>query len=947
MDMESIVLLEELKKDASGGWTERIIAQLDYAVKISGMHGGKYDSIIGDALRYTASQKAEEGVITKNTAIHAEDMLKEMSGAAKRLNIICAAHAHIDMNWMWGFHETVAVALDTFRTMLNLMDEYPCFTFSQSQASVYRIVEEYDPGMLGEIRERVREGRWEVTASTWVETDKNMPNGESLARHILYTRKYLSELLDLDPESLKLDFEPDTFGHSRNVPEILARGGIKYYYHCRGYSGHNVYRWKAPSGSNVIVYREPLWYNAAIDAKLAAHVPEFCSRNGVNTVLKVYGVGDHGGGPTRRDIEKLIDMGTWPIFPTVRFGTFNEYFRILEGISDKLPVVDQELNYIFTGCYTTQTRIKLANRLSEARLNEAESFGSIAALFAGGDYPGKAYEKAWEKVLFNQFHDIIPGSGVIETREYAMGQFQQVLAAANTGITKSLRMIASQVATSAFGIAGEDYKSTNSEGAGVGHSVTDFGLPQVERGRGKNRYVNVFNPSAHDRKEPVEFTLWDWPGDISRLEIRDAEGNTVRHQILKKGKKTEHCSSDYWGHEFIKLLADVSVPAYGYNTYAITEHPGPKMSVIRDEPRNEYPHRYILENDLVRVVFNTQNAAIVSLIDKSRNTELVDSSRTTGIFRLIEEDDSRGMTAWVVGRYMNIEKLTRDVRVTDMYADPSALRQWISYTMKFRDSELEVTVSLDSSSARLNYSVKCDWQERAAAGKFIPQLSFYMPLNYSCSSYKYDIPYGTITRESLDMDVPANNWAVGMPDGEAGGAVMLVSETKYGFRGFDNSISMTLIRSAYDPDPYPENYVHRIRFAVDIADSSCNNADLIMKGYDYNHPISFVSNLPHGGSLPTVKGFITLESGAAVISSVKLPESSEGKLNQIIVRVYEADGEKADVILKFERVIQKAWFVDLNENRIECDDPISVSDTRIGFNVKPFSICGICVEFKC
>lgn len=947
MDKECIALLEELKKDISGVWAERAAAQLDYAVKISEAGGGKYDRTVEDALRYTASKKAEEGAVTKSTALHAEDILREMSGAAKSLSIICAAHAHIDMNWMWGFHETVAVALDTFRTMLNLMDEYPCFTFSQSQASVYRIVEEYDPGMLNEIRKRVREGRWEVTASTWVETDKNMPNGESLARHILYTKKYLSELLGLDPESLKLDFEPDTFGHSRNVPEILAKGGVKYYYHCRGYSGHNVYKWKAPSGSNVIVYREPLWYNAAIDAKLAAHVPEFCSENGVNTVLKVYGVGDHGGGPTRRDIERLIDMGTWPIFPTIRFGTFNEYFRILEAISDKLPVVDQELNYIFTGCYTTQTRIKLANRLSEARLNEAESFGSIAALFAGGDYPGKAYEKAWEKVLFNQFHDIIPGSGVIETREYAMGQFQQVLAAANTGITKSLRKIASQVATSAFGIAGEDYKSTNSEGAGVGHSVADFGLPQVERGRGKNRYINLFNPSAHVRKEPAEFTLWDWPGDISRLEIKDPEGKIVRHQILKMESKNKYYSRDYWGHEFITLLVDAFVPACGYNTYAITERPGPKISVIRDEPRNEYPHRFILENNFVRIVFDTKNAAIVSMFDKNRNEELVDSSRPAGIFRLIEEDDSRGMTAWVVGRYMNIENLSLNVRVSDVFADPDALRQWISYTIKFRDSELKVTASLDRNSARLNYSVKCDWQERAAAGKFIPQLSFYMPLNYSCSGYKYDIPYGTITRESLDMDVPANSWAVGMPEGEAGGAVMLVSESKYGFRGFDNSISMTLIRSSYDPDPYPENYVHRFGFAVDIVDGSCTNADLIMKGYDYNHPVSFVSNLPHGGSLPPVKGFIEMESGAAVISSVKLPESSEGKLNQIIVRMYEADGEKANVILKFERSIQKAWFVDLNENRIECDDPIPVSDTRVSFHIPPFSICSICVEFKC
>ncbi|NLB40945.1 MAG: alpha-mannosidase, partial [Clostridiales bacterium] len=358
----------------------------------------------------------------------------ELSSVAKNFRLLCVAHAHIDMNWMWGYAETVAVTLDTFRTMLNLMNEYPDFKFSQSQASVYRIVEEFDPHMLQEIKKCVKEKRWEVTASTWVEADKNMPNGESLARHVLYTKKYLSELLDLDPDSLQLDFEPDTFGHSRNVPEVLSKAGVKYYYHCRGYKGHNLYRWKSPSGSSVITYREPLWYNATIDSDIAVVVPEFCADNNMKTMLKVYGVGDHGGGPTRRDLEKLIEMSTWPIYPTIQFGTFSEFYAsVEEEIGDKLPVVDAELNSVFSGCYTTQTRIKQSNRIGEAKLYDAEAYSTLNALFVNGEYPSKAYEEAWRKVLFNQFHDIITGSCVIDTREHAMGQFQQVLATANTG----------------------------------------------------------------------------------------------------------------------------------------------------------------------------------------------------------------------------------------------------------------------------------------------------------------------------------------------------------------------------------------------------------------------------------------------------------------------------------------------------------------------------------
>jgi len=148
---------------------------------------------------------SRDGKPVKEAALAAEEALLPMSAAVKSYTLHCVAHAHIDMNWMWGFPETAAVTMDTFRTMLDLMKEYPQFTFSHSQASTYRIVEKHDPEMLAEIKARVKEGRWEVTASTWVEADKNMPNGESLARHALYTKRYLSDLLGVDPDDLSLD----------------------------------------------------------------------------------------------------------------------------------------------------------------------------------------------------------------------------------------------------------------------------------------------------------------------------------------------------------------------------------------------------------------------------------------------------------------------------------------------------------------------------------------------------------------------------------------------------------------------------------------------------------------------------------------------------------------------------------------------------------------------
>ena len=191
--------IADLKPSCTGYWGERALAQADYTARLSETEHGRFDAVVSAALDELERALEAEGAVGRTACLEMERTLLPAAGEAKALEMLCAAHAHIDMNWMWGYAETVALTLDTFRTMLNLMDEYPEFTFSQSQASVYRIVEEHDPGMLAEIRSRVQEGRWEVTASTWVETDKNMPSGESLARHILYTKRYLGGLFGLAP----------------------------------------------------------------------------------------------------------------------------------------------------------------------------------------------------------------------------------------------------------------------------------------------------------------------------------------------------------------------------------------------------------------------------------------------------------------------------------------------------------------------------------------------------------------------------------------------------------------------------------------------------------------------------------------------------------------------------------------------------------------------------
>ncbi|MEK3722440.1 glycoside hydrolase family 38 N-terminal domain-containing protein [Paenibacillus sp. FSL H8-0034] len=924
---------EEKISSQPGYWGERILSQLVFAHEVSKVEGYRYNEPIEAALSYVEQQIAEEGVIGKHTALHAESMLIELAAVAKSYDIICAAHAHIDMNWMWPWDETVAVTIDTFRTMLNLLNEYPEFTFSQSQASIYRIVEQYAPDMLEEIKERVKEGRWEVTASHWVEADKNMPNGESLARHLLYTKRYLSQLFDLDPDSLNLDFEPDTFGHSVNVPEILANGGVKFYYHCRGNDGHIVYRWQAPSGKSVIVYREPTWYNDSVQPILGSYVPEICRQTGLKTYLNVYGVGDHGGGPTRRDLERIMDMNDWPIYPQIRFGTFSEYYKLIEPIADKLPVVTGEINFVFTGCYTSQTRIKTANRIGEATLNEAETFSSAAAVAAGSAYPGAAYEEAWRNVLFNQFHDILPGSGVIETREHALGLFQNTMAIASTNRKLALERIAATINTSQW--SGPEDKLTVSEGAGVGYGTREFKITQVERGRGNTRIVHFFNSAVYDREETAEFVLWDWNSPIKTLIVRDSEGRDTAHQVIDEG------FNPYWGHHYMRLLVYVKAPACGYSTYTISEGEGSVNPFLPTDPRVERENKYVLENDVLQVTFHPVDATVISMIHKKTGTQMIDASRPAGLFRLIQEDTVKGMSAWYIGRYMKIENAHSNVKLK-MISDGS-IRQSLQYELECGASKLKVIVSLDRNTPRLDFQVECDWHEIGKSGIGIPQLNFHWPLAYESVTYKYDVPFGTILRKPLDMDVPGNSWALGVRDAGKP-SVMLVTNNKYGFRGTDNALSVSLIRSSYDPDPYPElgNH-HRISIGVCVMESACDH-ELIEIAYRFNHPFNVLSGTSHTGTRPLDGGFLKLTEGKVVVAAVKMPEQDAGK--RWIIRAYETEGQRTTATLQLFQAVSAAYYVDMYERKVTNEGTIQASGKTVTFEVPAYSVASICLEFE-
>ena len=881
----------------------RILAELEYALHVSEANGGAHSEYLETALDFLLRSQAEEGVLTNKACLTAEEMLSPMAPLAKSYKLFLTGHAHIDMNWMWSYQETVAATLATFRTMCDIMDEYPGFTFSQSQGSVYRIVERYDPELMERMKKYISEGRWEVTATNWVEPDKNMPSGESLLRHIEYTRSYLRNVWGV--RDFDIDFVPDTFGHAATIPEIDTFGGVKYMYHCRGNMLTDLlYRYRAPSGKELLVLKEANWYNAAITPQIASGLMEVVKRSsGLKAGMVLFGVGDHGGGPTRRDVDRAIMMMGWPIYPEIRFGGLREYFREAETVRDRIPVVTEEMNFFAPGCYTTQSRIKRGNRRAEAALYDTEALAALAQAGTAYRMPEAQMEEAWRDVLFTHFHDILTGSCVQDSREHAMGLFQSTAAVTNTQQEKAMAAISSAIDTSEMP-ALKDFdpsegRETQSEGAGVGYGIEHFtGVPAPERGSGSARVFHVFNTLPRVRTGIAELTVWDYTYDMRQVILTDAEGYELPCQLV------DHKLQWYWDHRFFRVLANVTVPALGYATIVLKlKKPEPYPVYLQDDRQvAPFYDDIVLDNGVVRAIIDKASGRVRSLKDAQSGKELIKAGESAGFEFL--ETERRTSNAWNIGRTLRDTPVDRCVELTRIGQGPNRQSAKAKFLIEGGcrvPSEIEAVYSLDAGSRALRVSIKADWQEQGR--DTIPVLIWKVPLAEPANRFRYLIPAGSILRPALNNDVPGIGGGSALLPG--GSALSLISDSKYGYRGENDALSLTLINSSVNPDPYPERGIHHI--TLWMAPGRQDAQDLQTLTDELNHPLLYQSGKVHAGKLPASFGLAELESGHAVISSVQ--PAPDG----FTIRGWETAGENGEARIHIAMKVKSAYLTDLGE----------------------------------
>jgi alpha-mannosidase len=340
--------------------------------------------------------------------------------APRRLVLVC--NSHIDPVWLWPWAEGLAATLATFRSAATLCEDVHGFVFCHNEALLYEWVEQYEPALFERVRRLVREGRWHVMGGWYLQPDCNLPSGESFVRQVLVGRRYFRNAFGVEP---RVAVNLDPFGHSRGLVQILVRAGYTGYLFCRPDRRFldlpsSDFLWVGYDGSTLAAHRADAHYNstcgqarAKVDGWLADHPDD-------PDGLLLWGVGNHGGGPSRGDLKDLDALMADQPGRGVRHGTPEDYFDALAARAASLPRVGADLNPWAPGCYTSMATVKRAHRRLEARLFGAERMLAHAAVAGLMPWPATALAEALRDLLFCQFHDILPGSSVAEVETQAL-----------------------------------------------------------------------------------------------------------------------------------------------------------------------------------------------------------------------------------------------------------------------------------------------------------------------------------------------------------------------------------------------------------------------------------------------------------------------------------------------------------------------------------------------
>ncbi|MCK5327058.1 MAG: alpha-mannosidase [Candidatus Latescibacteria bacterium] len=778
--------------------------------------------------------------------------------ARKRVHMI--GNAHLDPAWLWRWSEGWQEASATFKAALDLLKEDDEVVITRGDAVLYQWLEESHPEIIEAVKPHVASGRWQLVGGWVVQSDCNLPCGEAFIRQALLGNRYFAERFGV---TVRTAYCVDSFGHAATLPSLLAGCGFTSYVMMRPSQNEkplpsNLFRWQGPDGAEVLVFRIPGAYTTSQD-DFEAHFDAVLAQSpqDVESTMCFYGVGDHGGGPTRAQVacvhrlRKREDV-------EVRFSDPQTFFDEVRSQANTLPVVRDELQYHAIGSYSAVHDIKKMNRMAENALLEAETFAALAWATDTDAYPSEALRADWTTLLFNQFHDISAGSCIKSACDDAVQELGGVRQRALHVTSRALRRLARRINT----------------------------RPALEAPASQS--FIVFNTTGRARREIVACAPWFQWASPEVLSVADAQGRFVSCQRV---------DSEAAVNAMIRLLFPVEVPPFGYSVYSVFE--GQREAAELRHPVTV--DGLTLSNGLVRATIDRESGMLSSL----EGPEGLSVLERPMAFEVIPDDSD----TWSHGidRYGEAESRFEGAS-EPVVVHRGPLRGQIRTEARHSESRLVQEFILDADSPFLKIRIYLNWRGSHKV------LKAAFPIKATESAVTAEIPHGAISRPADGREYPALRW-VDLSDRSDASALGLTvaNDGLYAYSAENGVLKPTLLRCP----PYAHDMSHRLQKnrRYDVTDQgpheftlalmphagACNREAARALADALNRPLAVTREIPHAGAFGSKGSLLPLESDDLEWVAVKKAEAED----RLVVRVLDVSGRGGTVKLQDGRAIAR------------------------------------------
>lgn len=602
-----------------------------------------------------------------------EEFYKKSCGNVRE-TVCCVGHTHIDCAWLWTLKTTQDKAVRSFSTVLELMRRYPEYKFMSSQPQLYDYVKKNAPEIYSQVKERIAEGRWETEGGMWVEADCNLASGESLIRQFLYGLRFFEEEFQTKNEILWL---PDVFGYSAALPQIMKKCGIRYFMTTKiswnefNKMPYDTFLWKGIDGTEILTHFSPsrdygkgaiegstetehfTTYNAMLNpSQIKGNWQRYSQKELHTDTLMSFGYGDGGGGPTAEMLEncRRLEKGI-PGSPRAKQSHALEFFRNLEETvkgNRYLPKWVGELYLEYhRGTYTSMARNKKFNRRSEFACENLEFYSVLAKLLLQRPYPQKELEELWEIVLRNQFHDILPGSSILEVYEDSRKEYEHVLSLTEQMTEKILQAVVSHVDA------------------------------------GENDIV-LFNPNNAKERTPVIIPNSCRMEDSGMLALSD-------------GRKEYPLQKTAEG--YLAVLDEI--PVRGYRTYQTVKKEVPEYRMIRSLQEIDTPYFHIVLN---------KAGQFTSIYDKVMEREIIPEGKIANQI-ITYEDKPHNFDAWDINNYYTEKSWEVNEVSDAKILEDGPIRACIRIERPYLDSKIVQYLYFYRDLYRIDIRNEIDWKE--------------------------------------------------------------------------------------------------------------------------------------------------------------------------------------------------------------------------------------------